>query len=232
MTVRQTDIRESGIDWDNIWRESGNSGYSPDTESRQIFERAKEEIFNLCRPMFGYELYPNDRRSQEAETLRIGGRELMAGKTISSFLCDAEEYAVFVATAGMEFENYCRGLSESGDIVKMFFADMIGSAIADTTGRIAVDEITGIQEAAGKKVSFSYSPGHCEWPVSDQKTLFSLLPPEPCGIRLQDSGLMIPIKSVSGIVGIGRELRKRQHSCAICNMIGCFRRFGGHTFNK
>jgi len=45
-----------------------------------------------------------------------------------------------------------------------------------------------------------FSPGYCGWHVSGQKRLFARLQPESIGITLNDSCLMQPLKSVSGVI--------------------------------
>mgnify|MGYP002480792993 FL=1 len=57
----------------------------------------------------------------------------------------------------------------------------------------------------------------------EQKKLFELFPENITGVHLTDSCLMLPIKSVSGIVAIGPEVKKRAYSCNICKMITCVR---------
>lgn len=48
-----------------------------------------------------------------------------------------------------------------------------------------------------------YSPGYCDWHLSEQRKLFALLPPHPLGIHVSRSGLMNPRKSISGVMGVG-----------------------------
>ena len=56
-------------------------------------------------------------------------------------------------------------------------------------------------------------------------TLTSLFPSaEPCGIRLTDSSLMLPIKSVSGVIGLGEDVRKLEYTCGLCTYDRCYRR--------
>ena len=45
-----------------------------------------------------------------------------------------------------------------------------------------------------------------------------------CGVRLTDSSLMVPIKSVSGIIGIGEKVRKLDYTCGLCDSKKCFKR--------
>jgi hypothetical protein len=45
-----------------------------------------------------------------------------------------------------------------------------------------------------------------------------------CGVRLTDSSLMVPIKSVSGIIGIGEKVRKLDYTCGLCDFKQCYKR--------
>ena len=199
MIQKSIPFPELGIRWDRLWDETGNGGYVPEGDSAILFGEVREEISRICRPMYCYEIHE--------------GRS--TGERI---------FAIYAGTAGVEFEEYCRSLSNGGNIVKAFFADLAGSVIAETVIAIAFADIAQKQESLGLRTSFAYSPGHCEWSVADQKALFSLLPPEPCGIRLTGSGLMIPVKSVSNLVGIGRNIEKKPYGCAICTFEGCYKK--------
>lgn len=44
------------------------------------------------------------------------------------------------------------------------------------------------------------------------------------GVRLTDSSLMVPIKSVSGVTGLGREVKKLEYTCGLCNYAKCYKR--------
>ncbi|MFK2344270.1 vitamin B12 dependent-methionine synthase activation domain-containing protein [Bacteroides fragilis] len=77
--------------------------------------------------------------------------------------------------------------------------------------------------AKGLGISYPYSPGYCGWKVSDQQILFSLLPNQPCGVSLTASSLMCPIKSVSGVVGIGRQMTRQKYGCELCGKKDCYK---------
>ena len=221
MIQKSIPFPELGIRWDRLWDETGNGGYVPEGDSAILFGEVREEISRICRPMYCYEIH--EGRST-GERIEIGKTILSPGKRIAGYLTEADRFAIYAGTAGVEFEEYCRSLSNGGNIVKAFFADLAGSVIAETVIAIAFADIAQKQESLGLRTSFAYSPGHCEWSVADQKALFSLLPPEPCGIRLTESGLMIPVKSVSNLVGIGRNIEKKPYGCAICTFEGCYKK--------
>ena len=118
----------------------------------------------------------------------------------------ADRFCLFVATAGREFEDFRRTCKESGDCVREFIADAVGSVLAEAC--VAQVEQRLDLEAATPH-TYPYSPGYCGWRVTEQKLLFGLLPEHPCGIELTESSLMYPIKSVSGVIGIGEAVERK-----------------------
>ena len=151
------------------------------------------------------------------------------GPIINNQLKGSEALCWFVATAGQEFEVFQHRLTQEGDIVRIYLANEIGSIIAEKTAD-RMEEL--LQEQLTPKWLYRtnrYSPGYCGWPVSEQPILFDLFRPKgsehnsvfsptPCDIHLTDSCLMIPIKSVSGVIGIGHNVRKREYTCNHCGL--------------
>ena len=78
--------------------------------------------------------------------------------------------------------------------------------------------------SGGKKITNRYSPGYCGWDVAEQHKLFQLIPDNFCGVRLNESSLMNPEKSVSGIIGIGENVKYNPYTCRICDMKDCIYR--------
>lgn len=221
MVTRSVSLDELEIDWDGIWQESGFRGYVPDESAQRLYREVVDEVRRRVHPMYGYASYLNE--GSDWVVLRMGGVCFQAGGIISRYLYEADEFIVFVATAGREFESLQRELGREGDIVKQFMADMIGSEIAEATGNLLSRTLEKIQSDRGLGVSNRYSPGYCGWPVAEQRKLFTLLPPAPCGITLTDSCLMLPIKSISGVMAVGSCVEKRPYGCAICGRKDCYK---------
>ena len=55
---------------------------------------------------------------------------------------------------------------------------------------------------------------------SSQLLLFSLFGNFPCGVTLTPSALMNPVKSISGIICIGR-VTFRDYQCSLCHQKNC-----------
>ena len=153
-----------------------------------------------------------------------GLQRLQIGPTIAARLRDAVTAAVFVVTAGSGLEGWSVALTQSGDLFRALVVDAIGSA---ATERAAIWLETKVAELAahnGWNVTSRYGPGYCGWPTSDQHALFSLLPTGFCGVTLTDSALMLPVKSISGVIGLGPTARREGYRCETCELEDCFRR--------
>jgi hypothetical protein len=103
----------------------------------------------------------------------------------------------FVATCGMELEDWARSID---DLLQRYWAETINE-MALRSVRQALDEHL-VQRYQPGQVS-TMNPGSLgDWPLREQGVLFALLgdPHQSIGVRLTESFLMIPIKSVSGIL--------------------------------
>ena len=217
---RQLSWEDICLDWEDFTLSLGK-GYQLEGEVLEIFSGLEKSVAQLCKPRWGYRVFPLD--GSDKSCIMLNGCRLQTGHIITPFLKDAEKCALFVATAGVEFEEFQRSIKNSGQIVEEFLLDAFGSAIAEATVREACKAIETTFSAERMGISYPYSPGYCGWKVVDQQMLFSLLPDQPCGIRLTDSSLMCPIKSVSGVVAIGKQITKQKYGCELCGKKDCYK---------
>ena len=109
-------------------------------------------------------------------------------------------------------------------MVRVFIADAMGSVIAE---HCADQMEICLQESIDKlgwRHTNRFSPGYCGWHVSQQQLLFPLFGGQTCGVCLTESSLMVPIKSVSGIIGLGEKVRKLDYTCGLCDFKQCYKR--------
>ena len=105
--------------------------------------------------------------------------------------------------------------------------DLIGSEIAEEVAEYVHKKIEQDMRLRGMSITNRYSPGYCNWHVSDQQKLFKILEGKTCGIQLSDSSLMLPLKSISGIIGVGSNVKNRGYACSKCEMDFCIYRVKG-----
>ncbi|MDR0812018.1 MAG: hypothetical protein LBN23_07100 [Paludibacter sp.] len=154
----------------------------------------------------------------------VASVKLETGKMVAAYMRNAEFYALFACTAGEIFTKLTKKYNAEGNYLEGYVADALGSLTVEN----AMDKIQATLEnqmlAEGMKITNRYSPGYCNWAVAGQRELFQLVGGNPTGISLTESCLMVPIKSVSGIIGIGKNVKKQAYKCDICNNRECIYR--------
>jgi len=110
---------------------------------------------------------------------------------------------VFLVTIGNRLEEMVCHLAEDGLVLQAAVLDAIGSSVVETVADFVQDRIGEVASAQGLCISQRFSPGYCDWDIGDQKMVFRAMNGDYAGIRLTKECLMLPQKSVSGIIGIG-----------------------------
>ena len=211
MTEKTLTYDQLGIVPSDVYEQMGYRGVEPDEATRQETLRLIDDVREWLRPQFCFFV-----------TQALPPFEM--GRIIEHQLQGAEAYALFICTSGTEFEAFQQRLKQEGDMVRVFIADALGSVIAE---KCADQMEQALQENIDKlewKHTNRFSPGYCGWHVAQQQVLFPLFDGHTCGVRLTDSSLMVPIKSVSGIIGVGQEVRKLDYTCGLCTFEKCYKR--------
>jgi hypothetical protein len=149
----------------------------------------------------------------------VRGNELQ-GSTIFE---DLERVAFCVCTIGPGLEKRVTELSGSGEILSSVVLDAVGSAAAEAAAVYMNDRIAEVAGEEGLRTSCRASPGYGDWDITEQGSIFRLLPAERIGVTLSENFMMIPRKSVSFAVHIARSpaRMRSESSCRNCDMDNC-----------
>jgi cobalamin-dependent methionine synthase I len=211
MTKKELRYEDLGISLSELYEQMGYEQAVPDEATVKETDIIIAEAKGFLRPRFCFFV------QRELPDFAIG-------KIIERQLKGAEAYAFFICTAGVEYEAFQERLKKEGDMVRVFIADALGSVIAEK----AADQMElALQENIDKlgwHHTNRFSPGYCGWHVSQQQLLFPLFKGETCGVKLTESSLMLPIKSVSGIIGLGPNVRHLDYTCGLCDFKQCYKR--------
>ena len=232
----------------DVCEQMGYGTTVPDSRVLSELHAIVDEVSRFLRPRFCFFVERGTLNVEEG-TLTVGATRFDLAKIIARQLHGSEAFAFFVCTAGVEYEQYQQRLKDEGDMMRVFVADALGSVIAEKCAdqmelslQLSVDKL-------GWQRTNRFSPGYCGWHVSQQQSLFPLFwekertmntennkadtslagvrlnaTPVVCGVRLTDSSLMVPIKSVSGIIGLGSGVRRMDYSCGLCDLKQCYKR--------
>lgn len=191
---------------------------------RYMKERLAELTSSDLEAVGGYVIGTIEGLDLQGGTLTVEGTTFEVGAQVCGYLKEATEAALFLCTAGALFSDEAHALNAQGEFLEAYIIDAIGSLTVER----AMDKIHKAleveQAARGLKITNRYSPGYCNWPLKDQRPLFAFVGENPTGIALSESCLMHPIKSVSGVIGIGTTARRRAYGCIICQNKTCIYR--------
>ena len=179
---------------------------------------------SICRIKAEYGVFPVEKFDDPEKSIRINGLVFDVKKIVYGQIKKAERIAVFLCTAGPEIGIRSRAAMKDGDLLTGYVYDMIGSEVVEAAVDLMQESLQKAMAAEGKKITNRYSPGYCGWDVAEQHKLFQLMPDNYCGIKLNDSALMNPEKSVSGFIGLGEHVRYNPYTCRLCDMKDCIYR--------
>jgi hypothetical protein len=198
-------------------------GNSPDPFSGLIDE-VFNDVNNYCSIEGGYIV--KDDVSFDARNYRliIDTTYFSVKKIVFSQIKKAEKAALFLCTAGAAIGEWSKKLMSEGETFKGYVVDVVGSEVVETAMDRIQDHLEEDMKQKGLFITNRYSPGYCGWDVSEQHKLFGFLPENFCNVKLSDTSLMYPVKSVSGVIGIGRGVSKQNYPCKLCDDRNCIYR--------
>jgi cobalamin-dependent methionine synthase I len=130
--------------------------------------------------------------------------------------------AVLVASVGGTISEHATAARRGGDYFAAWVMDAVGSWAAEAAADALMDRLKR-HLGGNEALTLRYSPGYCGMDVTQQDQLFHLVQADSVGVKLLPSRLMYPLKSISGIVGLGPKKQITNYRCACdqCARVGC-----------
>ncbi len=136
-----------------------------------------------------------------AGVILIGGTLRSTSRSLHERLAGCRRAVLFAATIGEAVETWARDLMESGEMTRGLLADGFASSAAIALG-LEVETIAA-RDLAEERLTPTkrYAPGYGDWSLADQAPLHEMLGAGRIGITLTEDFLMLPAKSISGVIG-------------------------------
>ena len=194
-------------------------------EDRELVTGLIDEILKesqeVCNIKAQYTIFPDIQFDIETKTVEIRNTSFQIKKIVFGQIKKSDSIAIFLCTAGEEIGIRSRKAMQERDLLRGYIFDVIGSEIVEAATDLMQNELEKTVISSGRKITNRYSPGYCGWDVAEQHKLFQLIPDNFCGIRLTPSALMDPVKSVSGFIGIGEQVKSNHYTCKMCDRKKC-----------
>jgi hypothetical protein len=156
-------------------------------------------------------------RDFQHQRVTLEGGAAFEGALVARALAGATDVALVVCTIGPALDERVSALFGTGDPMRAIALEGAGNAAVGWLSQILTERMCDAALACGTRTGMRASPGQEGWPIEQQRVLFDLLPAGEIGVRLTDSCLMLPRKSVSFAVGFGPGMRTDAVACDFCS---------------
>ncbi|MCB2179704.1 hypothetical protein KQH54_01130 [bacterium] len=182
----------------------------------QVAEEALQIGLSVISPQILYEWKNVDRLLHEKLILEDGQK--LSGSLISQHLKKAEKVVFILVTLGAELDELVSTKMASEPVLGIAL-DGVGSAAAEQIANQICAEFEAQAALEGLQASIPLSPGMLNWDVHvGQPEIFQILDASEVGVSLTYTGLMLPRKSLSMVLGFGKEMSIQGSTCDYCAM--------------
>ncbi|MEN3190492.1 MAG: hypothetical protein ABDK78_06195 [Atribacterota bacterium] len=219
------------IDREKVLQYQGYSTKKVKIPNQNILQITEEEInrgYTLFKPQGIYCWHKINSFLSEEEIKLDGSHIFRFSKSIIKQLNGATYLLVGVVTIGSSLEEKVSELFSQGEYPRALALDAVGTvAVEDFSRKV---RSLACQEAIeqGSKTSRHFSPGYSGWNISQQKIIFEIIPADDIGVILTKGYMMLPQKSLSWVIGVGKKIDKSfrdDNDCKNCQFKSCKYRF-------
>jgi hypothetical protein len=173
---------------------------------------------HLLEPAAAYECYAVS--GMNGSQISLEGDKAIHGPLIPAIFPEAKEVAVSVITIGPKLEKEVTNYSKGGEALRGMILDGIGSAAVDMLAPEVLRLISAEVSSRGYEISSPIFPGMPGFPLTEQWNLLELVNTREIGVSLTSSGVLVPRKSASMVIGIGPKMTRWTPAevCARCSL--------------
>jgi len=195
--------------------------YQPSARIASLVDDYIENYYDLLTPSHSYVI--KNIVSVKGDQIVLEDSIILESKVLARLLEQCEKVAIFVLTIGNHLEEMVAYLAENGLVLQAAVLDAIGSGATERLAVFVEGRIRRIAIPQGLSISWRFSPGYCDWEISQQNMIFRALRDDSAGVRLTKGGLMLPQKSISGLIGMGHANSKIENynPCRTCRKKDC-----------
>jgi hypothetical protein len=208
-----------------VGRYAGGSRYKMDARMKSVATAMLATANVLVKPTFTYVVHASEFINPQ------GGVRLKTGSYIEIPEEENDPQIVslvaVVCTLGSALEEQTQRLMNDGDLLSAMFLDAAGVAKLEMLAHMARIYIKKMAAEVGLFTGCPFGPGYNNLPLDSQAVLFDHLDAESIGVRLNESGVMLPMKSISFWLRVTRDEKAAEdhgYKCQKCEMQNCLYR--------
>ena len=185
------------------------SQYEDETLKKQIDEMI-EELIKIADFKVSYQVYNKEQLIKE---------RLIEGTDVDQFLISCNECLIMVATLGMSVDRKIKQYQVL-DIGKAYVLNAVANVYLEQQCDKLYDELKLYYQKHNLYLSDRFSCGYGNYPLTCQKEYIRLLQTnKKIGVYCNENSLLVPSKSMSGIIGISKQVQPMKiRGCNYCMM--------------
>ncbi len=223
---------ELEIDYEEVSRYLGIKGQSMNLEIR----REIEETVSQLRTYVDYKIeYKVCSIYKEEDSIGVASTNLrLEGQEINRLLQDCNQCILLAVTLGQGVDAWLRTL-QVRQLSHAVMVDFCASSMVEHLCNQVEETLREEWAKRGLYFTDRFSPGYGDLPIEVQKKFCEVLDTSrKMGLHVTSSGLMVPTKSITAIIGIAdRKQKMRIKGCQFCQLSAeCEYRKGGRSCDE
>lgn len=212
--------RLEGVNPNEVLLYLGYRGGGVPEEQAQLIHRCIRDVLSAARPRLVYRVFPVSAGQLNGAALTLEGED------IRRHLEGCAQAVLMAATLGPDVETLLLR-SEVTDMARAVVLDSVASAATENVCDNLEADLRQEYKAQDLYLTDRFSPGYGDLPITLQAPLCEVLDTRRrIGLTVSGSGILLPRKSVTALLGVSNTPRTRRFSgCANCSLFhSCDRR--------
>lgn len=209
--MKYQNIVVENINKNEALRYLGYKNHDLDETTKELLLHSEKELLKVVKPSYVYKVF------ELKDNQLIGVNFELQGSSIKKHLEGCEKVVFLCATLSAKVDKLIR----QKQITSMTEAVMIDS-LASVLIEQVLDEIEKIimEDFEGYEHTWRFGLGYGDFPIEQQKSFLDILDaPKRISVGVNEGMMLVPAKSVTCVIGIGKGLDNRaKKSCEVCNL--------------
>jgi len=215
------------IDEEEVLRYQGYHRNKAGKTGEIILETTRKEIeqgYCLFEPKGIYSKVMIKNISSEGRINLENGLHLEINNSMLNLLRGTSYLAFGLSTIGNHLEEKVAELFAKNEYPKAIALDAVGTVASRFLSQYIRSVVCQEAKEQNLQTTKYFTPGTFEWDINQQKNIFKIIPADKIGVKLTESCMMVPKKSLSWAMGAGENIitpSRKDDSCQICQAINC-----------
>lgn len=191
------------IDKKEVLRYLGHRNQKIDETINSLIDEQIEGIKEYIQPKYIFKVFQIEKHDNEIKL--FNSNYILEGKDIYKHLIKSNQCAILATTLGNMIENKIK-YYEKADLTKAVILDSCATCAIESYTDEVQEEIKSKACEQGLGITYRYSPGYGDFPISTQQIIIRLLEADKrIGLTVTENNILLPRKSITAIIGFQDE---------------------------